>query len=857
MVAGSLPTFFDVSNAFTARPMEEDTLIHQAAAAGLSLTFMGDATWHNLFPTQFNTSLPFPCFNVKDLDTVDDGIWKHLIPSLSTATVDHPASRWDIFVAHYLGVDHAGHAHGVGSPQMGDKLRQMDDHVKAIVDALVSGADADDTLLLIAGDHGQTLGGDHGGGSPEEVDSVLVAIDIGKLKRSKENNDENIDDSGALLSLQAACRQNCTCGDDANQCADDLPQINAVPTLASMLNLPVPFGNLGQLSPDLWSLAADRCSSSSSNSDDDPTTVYASSLARATRANAVQVHRYLNTYAAHPTSRFPASDLHRLNLLFNITLRTNDAWEGHVEYLKQAVHVAQNVWTQFHELSMMAGLGLFLGVVLWQLHCTLTCMPDSSNGSTQFPVSIITRAVPLAGILIHSLGIFSFFYLLSEGKSVATVLAVTLVLVVVVSMQQQQQQQSHRRSNTRGRNKIVVAVGVSLISLFLCCWLGLIRHSGYGFWQRLTATVHEPQDLQGMYDGDEVKTEGSGREQSSSSAAVVVLAKHLAVYTIPVAILWWWWEGRGGRGWQQVGVQRQNNKSPTLLIRVKTALSTSSYVLLSAYFAVHHLSTLGQAGNVEEEEEKEALPASPQTLPMDQFLARILLFLVPFNIALSALVPPTPSHPTSSDAFVSELSGLLLPLLLLISTHFTPLLALAFSILLASILSSTSTSTSIACVFSLLQTLAFFITGHLCEFAGLQYTAGFVGYEEFDLVRSGVLVALDTFGAMAIVALVLYSSSSLFATGSTSTNASAIKMHMLLVFGLGRSMAALCAALSAGIQRRHLYAWALFAPKFAFEVFFLVCTDILLIGLAFAAARLDNFERDDDDDDARRRKKTT
>lgn len=30
---------------------------------------------------------------------------------------------------------------------------------------------------------GQTLGGDHGGGSPEEVDSVLVAIDIGALHR--------------------------------------------------------------------------------------------------------------------------------------------------------------------------------------------------------------------------------------------------------------------------------------------------------------------------------------------------------------------------------------------------------------------------------------------------------------------------------------------------------------------------------------------------------------------------------------------------------------------------------------------------------------------------------------------------
>lgn len=54
-----------------------------------------------------------------------------------------------------------------------------------VVDALLAlsqpGGVHERTLLLIFGDHGQTMGGDHGGGSSEEVDSALVAVDIGVL----------------------------------------------------------------------------------------------------------------------------------------------------------------------------------------------------------------------------------------------------------------------------------------------------------------------------------------------------------------------------------------------------------------------------------------------------------------------------------------------------------------------------------------------------------------------------------------------------------------------------------------------------------------------------------------------------
>lgn len=88
--------------------------------------FLGDATWAQLFPTQFAITSAFPCFNIKDLHTVDDGVWERLLPLL------RQGGSWDVLVAHYLGVDHAGHAHGVGSEEMAAKLAQMDSHVQQV-----------------------------------------------------------------------------------------------------------------------------------------------------------------------------------------------------------------------------------------------------------------------------------------------------------------------------------------------------------------------------------------------------------------------------------------------------------------------------------------------------------------------------------------------------------------------------------------------------------------------------------------------------------------------------------------------------------------------------------------------------
>ncbi|XP_043371195.1 GPI ethanolamine phosphate transferase 3 isoform X3 [Dermochelys coriacea] len=161
ITTGSLPTFIDVGSNFASYAIEEDNLLGQLAQNGRRVVFMGDDTWDGLFPQKFFRSYFFPSFNVKDLHTVDDGILQHLYK-----TVD--GGEWDLLIAHFLGVDHCGHKHGPDHPEMAKKLTQMNEMLRSLVDHL-----GNDTLLLVAGDHGMTETGDHGGDSEKEVNAAL------------------------------------------------------------------------------------------------------------------------------------------------------------------------------------------------------------------------------------------------------------------------------------------------------------------------------------------------------------------------------------------------------------------------------------------------------------------------------------------------------------------------------------------------------------------------------------------------------------------------------------------------------------------------------------------------------------
>eukprot|EP00887_Chlorella_sp_A99_P003022 scaffold9.g3022.t1 len=887
----------------------DDNLLFQLKAAGKRLAFMGDATWHALFPDLWDIAHPFPCFNVKDLHTVDDGIWEHLLPALRS---EGPGA-WDVLVAHYLGVDHCGHSHGVGSEPMVAKLRQMDDHVRQAVEELVAqagrGGAHERTLLLVSGDHGQTLGGDHGGGSPEEVDSALVAIDLGALAGARAGAAAAAADGGGTGSAArgtaagaargtaqglALCRASCTCGVEANQCAPDLAQNDLTPTLAALLGVPIPFGNVGAVSAELWALAARH-----------PGGGAPPGLAHVLAANADQVHRYLNAYATARGTAFSAAALARLNAQHAALPRPGpgapaaaaaEAAAACRRFLSTASDVARREWTQFRALPMAAGLSVLAGSLLLQLAWVLAPPPGgrpqrsivraSAAGLWRLLAGSSPATALLAGVAAaHAAGIFSFFFLLSEGMCVSYLLAADFVILAAAAAW----------PAGPGRKRATAAGAAALACDAALAALGLAHHSGQGFWHRLT--VHEGQGLdQNVARGWQAALAPLQAAWRAALAAAgtgggpwPALAAHAATCSLPLAALAALLARRlrgCGASWALLSgsflsamlcagaFHLAESLQPTLgkhfsasqlLQLLSRALGSSRAGLAAALTAaLAPLAALaGPAGG--------ALAAAPLRLLLPQATYALCCVSAALWLRLAA------GGGSSLQDRTAALAAALLPAVLQVSdakAALVLLLGAAEAAAAARLLArrgGPARGGAAALALAAIQAQMFFVSGHLCEFAGLRYTAAFVGYDQFRLWRGAVLMTLETFGTMLLAAAVLplvvaaacgdegdgSGRAAAGAGGGAAGDAAGAadapvqqqrqaraqegrpaheggeearaQAQALLVLQLARAATALAAALSAAIQRRHLYAWALFAPKFVFEAAFLLATDLALL----------------------------
>ncbi|XP_056402961.1 GPI ethanolamine phosphate transferase 3 isoform X2 [Hyla sarda] len=322
---GSLPTFVDVGSNFASYAIQEDNLIHQMVQNGKRVVFMGDDTWDGLFPKKFYKSYFFPSFNVKDLHTVDDGILQHLYP-----TVD--GGDWDVVIAHFLGVDHCGHKHGPDHPETAKKLMQMNQVITSLIEHL-----DDKTLLVVAGDHGMTDTGDHGGDSENEVTAALFLY-----SKAPVFPDHLQTDPAAV------------------------PQVNLVPSLSLLLGIPIPYSNLGAIIDDLFGWPGDNLSALLSKAD-----VY--------HVNAQQVARYLDTYS-QAAGDLPAEKLRDLADLFSSLTteyeelmsqreqQSEEELEANLQkiihrlqnYLNQARDMCMESWARFHPLYMIMGCIILL-----------------------------------------------------------------------------------------------------------------------------------------------------------------------------------------------------------------------------------------------------------------------------------------------------------------------------------------------------------------------------------------------------------------------------------------------------------------------------------------------------------------
>lgn len=129
----------------------------------MSTVFLGDSTWTDLYPKRFLRQYSYPSFDIFDLDTVDNAINQVLPDELKQ-------DDWSLLVAHYLGVDHCGHKYGPMHLEMARKLSEMNRVIEKIIEQM-----DDETTLFVIGDHGMTNTGDHGGDTPDEVNSMIFA----------------------------------------------------------------------------------------------------------------------------------------------------------------------------------------------------------------------------------------------------------------------------------------------------------------------------------------------------------------------------------------------------------------------------------------------------------------------------------------------------------------------------------------------------------------------------------------------------------------------------------------------------------------------------------------------------------
>ncbi|TMW63072.1 hypothetical protein Poli38472_005690 [Pythium oligandrum] len=799
LTTGSLPTFLDIKDNMASSEITEDNLIRQMHQQQRPIVFMGDDTWDSLYEKYFTRKYSFDSFNVKDLHTVDQGVIRHLFPELKE-------SDWGLLIAHFLGVDHVGHTHGPSSVYMTDKLKEMN----SVLTRLLGELPDDDTLLLIMGDHGMSADGNHGGASDEETGAALFLY-------SKQ----------PLVSSAAM-----------DNWSREVPQVDLVPTIALLTGIPIPFGNLGAVIPQLFYHQSANEDSESEAGQSFKT------LNKALRLNVDQVRRYLLTYSS--ASKLPASEYEHLERLFQdiSTLqqqvddlgcaaedvrakrRCEELSSKQHAYLREALALGRSIWTQFDFHSMIWGtLLLLIGLVL--VAWTLITFESTASDTHGFPwrgaligvltsiitpgLSVLPRQLPskvlAVGVLVGCLEVMwtklhsksnptALKYQVTSSKwwswmsSSAIVAFVTVLLHVLALLS---------NSYIVAEDKVMQFLAVTV-----------------GFFVLWYSNRYAKPDL---------------KRRGVASAMILILASRVAGAMTPPNI-----------------IQSTTSVTRTWLPLVVMCLGGVVFSLWecrearirSVVQAVLIVTCYAAAG------------AYWWLAPISSAFWRLWLPRLVFVVLLSQLTfrlrrgIAQSFRPVDQSGFKKDFFSVLPLLVLAYSLVLGPtsplttlcVLAQSFSLADAAFACFSTRDVPISWVFLCcsLSYHAFFVTGHQNTFTSLQNAAGFVGFDEFNFYWAGALLGFNTFGSyvlglMALPMLWWRPSSSTKSLGFHTTWWRAA-FAVIGYFGLN----ALVSTIFVALQRRHLMVWAIFAPKFIFDGATLLVVEVLTVFVALQVA---------------------
>ncbi|XP_038894123.1 GPI ethanolamine phosphate transferase 3 isoform X2 [Benincasa hispida] len=802
ITTGGLPTFIDVGNSFGAPAIVEDNLIHQLVRNGKRVVMMGDDTWMQLFPHHFQKAFPYPSFNVKDLHTVDNGCIEHLLPSLYE-------DDWDVLIAHFLGVDHAGHIFGVDSSPMFEKLEQYNTILEKVIDVLESQSETgglhENTLLLVMGDHGQTLNGDHGGGSAEEVETSLFAMSFNKLSASIPSE---FGTSSCQLDLEG--REICT---------SSIQQLDFPVTLSALLGIPFPYGSIGRVNPELYALGAGswkfygmKVENYLNQSEQGWMQNYVNVLC----INSWQVKRYIDNYTASSVIGFSDEDLLHTRSLYDdamenwahITkglLSNNDGShiipllkrqiDAYSNFLASVAELARSKWTEFNLKMMTLGFGLmlaslfvhFLAIKRVSKQCSSSFANEDCGTTFELMLSCFLVAIRACSFLSNS-------FILEEGKVTSFLLATTGIIMLRYSIAKQ---------------KHFLKVVIFLLLMIYCRFtieVGLLKQADTSAFLK----VYPSWVL-------EIASLLPGWTYLTEAVPIIVLIVLVQLLLKSVA------------GIQSKGIWQ--------FVMYGTILC---YILTGVHWALekdvlHFVPVIEGIGT-------KCIPRIVYAIGLGQLSLLIFRHLFgedkPLDCRLTLV--------TKTAAMLAAWS----PTVIILAGKQGSLVALASVIGGYCIVSMDNlkqggdgngrilTVDSLPITqWSLFAICLFFSSGHWCAFDGLRYAAAFIGFDEFVLVRQAILLMIDTFGFSII--LPVFGLPFIVANKYSSTQAAKGESVLFmgisqayLMYGLIMAVPVTATILCVIIQRRHLMGHPKFVSTFIHRITMsLWCLDRKLHGI--------------------------
>ena len=812
LLTGGLPTFVDVRKSFGASELQEDNVVFQAAAAGRRIALSGDDTWLELFsPAHFASGVePFPSFNVKDLDTVDKGVRKHLMSNLNQP------EDWDLLVGHFLGVDHAGHTFGVESPAMARKLDENDADVRAVSSVMASNEAFDRAVLIVMGDHGMTIHGDHGGGTSDETDSFLFLQHPREAARfARLSNNSRLHEIGPSWSP------------DVNP--QIMPQIDFAPSISFVLGLPIPFGNLGTVPRRFFEVVHAReifdFKSSMSQYMD-------SHYLEVLRVTAAQVLRYLQKYITVAGNPFRFVDWNNIKELYESAISVESLddvtrIDRFALFLTTVAKFSREQWIQFSHEKMIAGLvclagSLMLHARLLYAHVRLNTRSRSPCTTDAQPVDVmINNRGQLLRVLVTAtlmtlewVSRLSNSYIVAEGDSAHFFIASFAFLLLVYTVSGVGDVCGGGRfGSTRVPSATFPAFG-----LLMC---NMILH-GLGISWVKDGSFDDGRNL-----GLEIATHPSVKGFSTP------------LLLVPLALLPW------------ICTCTLSPAQSTKGVRIAVAISLVAVGLRNLALG----SGVDAFGRITGWNMVDTLSTfATENLPWGTYLGSLiaaatcspLVFRSRFSGFRSNITTITHGMLWAAMPVIVMLSGVRGALFGLLSiTQMACVVFLLTDSDRAGIQHSNRDEFMLVWALHALSSQMFHASGHRRAFDGLHFASAFTGFKKFNFFVMGILLAINTWSGDILACASLPAASSAMIRrrvppaidgGNGVMMISDSFVASLTRFSMGysllRSVGVLISTAFVAAERRHLMVWAIFAPKFAFETCGLCIGEgLLLLGV--------------------------